>query len=163
MDGSAARYRGAPWYLFIYHAAGGVVNGAFPHRRRRGLCAIECSQATLWPFVAQALGFQITTVNFTSNGTAGEENQTLGRDYLAFVTRMCRVVKSNTPVHVVFGNWDCFRAKGADYWAQTRIPHVLSDVAAAAWQVPQGWVFQRCSFDHSKLGGLSDSYSPWES
>eukprot|EP00985_Skeletonema_marinoi_P011280 scaffold5349_cov131-Skeletonema_marinoi.AAC.1 len=38
-------------------SAGGIMNGYLPHRSRRGGCKICCPVPSLWPFVAQALGF----------------------------------------------------------------------------------------------------------
>ena len=126
------------------------MNGYLPHRARRGGCKICCSAPSLWPFVGQALGFTVISIDTPS------------ADYITAIGRMFPQVLSPpseaaaASVCVVFGDWSFFQHKSADYWAAAAVPHVCYVDRACAVVAPEGWVCFQHDFRHAHVGGITD-------
>lgn len=126
------------------------MNGYLPHRSRRGGCKICCPAPSLWPFVAQALGFTVISID------------TPCADYLKAIGSMFPQVLSPpseaaaASVCVVFGDWTFFQHKSADYWTASAVPHVCYVDRACARVAPEGWVWFQHDFRHAHVGGITD-------
>ncbi len=126
------------------------MNGFIPHRIRRGSCIIQCRSPSLWPFVAQALGFTVRALH------------TPCQEYKAFLERCCPIeptefsAEKGDLLRVIFSDWDSLQLDDSDYWIQSSLPHVFTMGESSVGNVPTGWCVRQHSFSHAQLGGVTD-------
>jgi hypothetical protein len=137
------------------HADHGVLHGAFPHRGRRGKCAVWTSAPSLWVHVAHALGFEVVSLR-----SPQRDFGTVLRHFFPGLVLSSTGERSAAALHlhsvgIVFSDFGVVSSRQPGYWASNPVPHVFTCTRADLLRVPEGWSVRQKEFCHAGLGGAT--------
>eukprot|EP00956_Cyclotella_meneghiniana_P025058 scaffold51449_cov35-Cyclotella_meneghiniana.AAC.5 len=129
----------------------GVLRGSLSlHRPMLGFCQVWWSSPSLWIPVAQALGFQVTSLLAPPSAAA---SVLAGATGVPIASRKRKV--SDAPPRVIFCDWGCMPHPNASHWSFNSCPFLVAG-PVPAWTPPSGWDICTMSFSHAAAGGATD-------
>eukprot|EP00956_Cyclotella_meneghiniana_P014992 scaffold22722_cov51-Cyclotella_meneghiniana.AAC.2 len=129
----------------------GVLRGSLLlHRPKLGTCQVWWSSPSLWIPVAQALGFQVSSLLAPPSAAA---TILAGATGVPLSSRKRNV--PDAPPRVIFCDWGCLPHPNASHWSFNSCPFLVAG-PVPAWTPPSGWDICTMSFSHAAAGGATD-------